>query len=90
MEISSSSLFSSGVPVRCRWLVMPRAAGAYGRALYARLRVIDRWGCRVALVERPPATEAWDAVCDRLERAARGDAASEAAGHRESGAPRRK
>ena len=77
-------------PVRCRWLVMPRAAGAYGRALYARLRAIDHWGCRVVLVERPPATEAWDAVRDRLERAARGEAAPEAAGRKESGAARQK
>ncbi len=64
-------------PVRCRWLVMPRAADAYGRVLYARLRAIDRWACRVVLVERPPVTEAWDAVRDRLERAARGDCARE-------------
>ncbi len=59
-------------PVRCRWLVMPRSAGGYGRALYARLRAIDHWGCRVILVEQPPMTEAWAAVRDRLERAAKG------------------
>ena len=76
--------------VRCRWLVMPRAAGAYAHALYARLRAIDRWGCRLVLVERPPATEAWDAVRDRLERAARGTAVPGAAGRKESGAARQK
>ena len=58
-------------PVRCRWLVMPRTADAYARVLYARLRAIDRWRCRVVLIERPPATEEWDAVRDRLERAAK-------------------
>ena len=69
--------------VRCRWLVMPRAAGAYAHALYARLRAVDRWGCRLVLVERPPATEAWEAVRDRLERAARGTAVPEAVGRKE-------
>ncbi len=73
-------------PVRCRWLVMPRAAGAYGRALYARLRAIDHWGCRMVLVERPPATEEWDAVRDRLERAAKGDWALEGMTHKGLGA----
>ena len=76
--------------VRCRWLVMPRAAGAYAHALYARLRAVDRWGCRMVLVERPPTTEAWDAVRDRLGRAARATAVPEAVGHRRSGAARPK
>ncbi len=75
-------------PLRCRWLVMPRSACAYGRALYARLRAIDRWGCRVVLVERPPAAEAWDAVRDRLERAASVNDAPKAVAHQGFGAAR--
>lgn len=54
----------------CRWLTMPRTPEAYGRALYARLRDMDSWGCRLILVERPPITQAWEAVHDRLVRAA--------------------
>jgi len=54
----------------CRWVTMPRDARAYGRALYARLREIDSWGCRCILVELPPATMEWEAVRDRLGRAA--------------------
>lgn len=68
----------AGGPVRCRWQLMPASADAYGRALYARLRAIDRWACRMVLVERPPASAAWDAVRDRLERAAKGDRAHDA------------
>ncbi|MHB8254707.1 MAG: L-threonylcarbamoyladenylate synthase [Acidiferrobacter sp.] len=56
-----------------RWVTMPRDASAYGRALYARLREIDSWGCRCILVELPPATMEWEAVRDRLGRAAGAD-----------------
>lgn len=54
-----------------RWVTMPSTASAYGRALYARLHEIDGWGCRCILVELPPATFEWEAVRDRLGRAAR-------------------
>jgi len=52
------------------WVMMPQIASLYGRDLYARLREIDRWGCRLILVERPPHTSEWEAVHDRLMRAA--------------------
>ena len=47
-------------------------AQAYAHALYASLRELDAVGCDVLLVERPPAGAAWDAVNDRLRRAAFG------------------
>ena len=47
-------------------------AQAYAHALYASLRELDAAGCDLLLVERPPAGAAWDAVNDRLRRAAFG------------------
>jgi len=54
----------------CRWLPMPADPGEYGHVLYARLREIDSWDCRCILVELPPVTMEWEAVRDRLGRAA--------------------
>lgn len=55
---------------RCRWAVMPTDPREYGRVLYARLRDADAWGCRSILVELPSAAGEWEAVRDRLRRAA--------------------
>jgi L-threonylcarbamoyladenylate synthase len=49
-------------------LIMPTEPVAYARALYGRLADVDRLGCDVALVERPPARTGWEAVHDRLGR----------------------
>ena len=46
------------------------SAAAYGRALYAELRRLDREGAERILVECVPLTPEWDAVRDRLARAA--------------------
>jgi L-threonylcarbamoyladenylate synthase len=43
---------------------------AYGHDLYAHLRALDRSGCVRILVQTVPADERWDAVRDRLTRAA--------------------
>jgi len=56
--------------VGCRWLMMSADAKEFGQVLYARLREVDTWGCRCVLVELPPANMAWEAVRDRLKRAA--------------------
>lgn len=42
----------------------------YGHDLYANLRRLDRAGARAILAESVPTTAAWDAVRDRLQRAA--------------------
>ena len=55
---------------QCHWMTMPADATEYAHVLYARLRDIDSWSCRVILVELPPVTMAWEAVHDRLMRAA--------------------
>ena len=51
---------------------LPAQAEAYARALYARLRDIDRAAFDLLLVEAPPRSEDWWAVHDRLARAAGG------------------
>jgi L-threonylcarbamoyladenylate synthase len=50
--------------------VLPDDAAGFARGLYAALHGLERSGAAQALVERPPADPAWDAVRDRLRRAA--------------------
>jgi L-threonylcarbamoyladenylate synthase len=52
------------------WINAGRRAEVYGRELYLNLRTLDKSGAREILVEEVPAGEAWDAVRDRLRRAA--------------------
>ena len=54
------------------WKRAPHSAEAYARALYADLRALDAAGCERILVETPPDDPDWQAIRDRLERAARG------------------
>jgi L-threonylcarbamoyladenylate synthase len=49
---------------------MPADPVAYANRLYAALHALDALGCRLILVERPPASGAWLGVQDRLQRAA--------------------
>ncbi|KGM13641.1 L-threonylcarbamoyladenylate synthase [Cellulomonas bogoriensis] len=53
-----------------RWVTMPNGSREYGQVLYARLREADTWRRDLLVVERPPVTPAWEAVHDRLGRAA--------------------
>lgn len=52
------------------WINAGRRADIYGRELYVNLRTLDKSGAKEILVEEVPAGEAWDAVRDRLHRAA--------------------
>ena len=52
------------------WINAGRRADVYGRELYVNLRTLDKSGAKEILVEEVPAGEAWDAVRDRLHRAA--------------------
>jgi L-threonylcarbamoyladenylate synthase len=54
------------------WIKAPEDPAGFARELYAHLRQLDRAGCSVILVEKPPPTPEWDAVLDRLTRAAAG------------------
>ncbi len=55
---------------RIEWRALPSDPAAYARALYARLRELDDCGLDVILLEVPPDTAPWEAVRDRLRRAA--------------------
>jgi L-threonylcarbamoyladenylate synthase len=52
------------------WINAGRRADVYARELYVNLRTLDKSGARAILVEEVPAGEQWDAVRDRLRRAA--------------------
>jgi L-threonylcarbamoyladenylate synthase len=54
------------------WHVAPETAAAYGHDLYANLRSLDANAADLIVVEAPPAEPAWEAVRDRLARAAAG------------------
>ncbi len=54
------------------WITAPRDAVCYGHDLYANLRRLDASGAKRILVEAPPVNADWEAVNDRLARAAAG------------------
>jgi L-threonylcarbamoyladenylate synthase len=53
------------------WVRMPSDPAVYAQKLYAALRELDSTEATMLLIERPPATPEWQAVLDRLRRAAR-------------------
>lgn len=53
------------------WVRMPSDPGAYAQKLYAALRELDNTEATLLLIETPPSTPEWQAVLDRLRRAAR-------------------
>lgn len=52
------------------WFSCPRDSEAYAQQLYAMLRDLDEGGFDRIVLERPPCEPAWQAVNDRLGRAA--------------------
>ena len=52
------------------WINAGRRPEGYGRDLYTNLRTLDKAGCAHILVQAVPDGEAWDAIRDRLVRAA--------------------
>lgn len=52
------------------WITAPVDAVGYGHDLYANLRALDAAGARLIVVEAPPRSPVWEAVNDRLSRAA--------------------
>lgn len=52
------------------FIQMPRNAEQYAQTLYRALHEIDDSGCDLAFIEAPPSTPEWEAVHDRLRRAA--------------------
>ena len=51
-------------------LQLPATPAGYAHALYAALRTMDAVAADIILVEQPPHTAAWQAIHDRLRRAA--------------------
>ena len=60
------------------WIAASRDPGRYAHDLYANLRRLDDCGAKRILVEAPPDSPAWEAVNDRLNRAAAGSAPPQA------------
>jgi L-threonylcarbamoyladenylate synthase len=54
------------------WINAGRRAESFGHDLYANLRTLDKAGCVRILVQEVPGDERWDAIRDRLSRAAVG------------------
>lgn len=54
------------------WITAPADPARYGHDLYANLRTLDASGAKRIVVEQPPLDPAWEAVNDRLARAAAG------------------
>ena len=52
------------------WINAGRRPESYGRDLYANLRTLDKAGCQRILVQDVPDGERWEAIRDRLLRAA--------------------
>ncbi len=52
------------------WINAGRRPEQYGHDLYANLRTLDKAGCQQILVQDVPEGERWDAIRDRLLRAA--------------------
>ncbi|MCL2296681.1 MAG: translation factor Sua5, partial [Proteobacteria bacterium] len=58
------------------WQAAASEPAAYARALYANLRMLDALGAEIILVEEVPPGPDWQAVADRLGRAAAGSGVS--------------
>ncbi len=56
-------------PFLVKWLVGDENPRRYARSLYANLRELDACRCDWIVVERPPETDNWGGVRDRLNRA---------------------
>jgi L-threonylcarbamoyladenylate synthase len=62
------------------WINAGRRPEQYGHDLYANLRTLDKAGCQQILVQDVPEGEAWDAIRDRLRRAATSGSESDDSG----------
>lgn len=60
------------LPPDCEGLALPAAPEPFAHGLYAALRELDARGQQLLLVECPPQSVEWEAIYDRLRRAAAG------------------
>jgi L-threonylcarbamoyladenylate synthase len=61
---------------RIIWRQAPSEPAAFAHELYASLRWLDAAGCTRIVVQKPPASDSWNAIIDRLQRAAAGSGTS--------------
>lgn len=59
-----------GAPANARQVTMPADPESYGASLYRVLHALDALGARELVVQSPPSDTAWEAVADRLRKAA--------------------
>jgi L-threonylcarbamoyladenylate synthase len=76
----------SGIAVPI-WRRAADDARSYAHDLYATLRELDRSGCTLLIVEAPPPGPEWEAVRDRLKRAATGSGRAQSSGAAAADAP---
>jgi L-threonylcarbamoyladenylate synthase len=55
---------------RIVWRQAPSTPAAFAQELYAALRELDAHACVRLVVQKPPDSDVWRAVVDRLRRAA--------------------
>lgn len=67
---AAALLFGDGPAVTGKDLILPDHAAQAAEQLYAALHNLDAVQAEVILIESPPALPAWDALRDRLQRAA--------------------
>lgn len=67
---AAALLFGEGKSVTDKDFVLPNDAALAAEHLYAALHTLDAAQAEIILIESPPADIAWDALRDRLQRAA--------------------
>ncbi|MFQ6333742.1 L-threonylcarbamoyladenylate synthase [Methylophilus sp. 3sh_L] len=67
---SASLLFSADLTLTAQEIHLPAEPALAAEQLYAALHTLDAAQAETILIESPPATAAWDALRDRLQRAA--------------------
>ncbi|QID18591.1 threonylcarbamoyl-AMP synthase [Nitrogeniibacter mangrovi] len=70
IAVLARTVIDDAPPPGSVWRVAPADAVTYAHRLYASLRWLDQCGTRCILVEAPPRSAEWQAVNDRLARAA--------------------
>lgn len=62
--------FQNAPVLQKRWINASRFPGHYAHTLYKNLRKLDSYGSDLIIVEQPPQEADWEAINDRLRRAA--------------------
>lgn len=74
-EIQNQAIFiihsNLSLPKQCKVVTLPNDAKSYAQEIYKSLRQADRQKAKWIIVEKPPKGEFWDAILDRLQKAAK-------------------